>query len=134
MPALPVAARKHNACIKRLRASRRYGIKSHRQGRFDVPEAEKILDVRNEFQDGTLLVIRVWSVPAPVPPSVHRFKYSIFFGRPGVRLVLFDNERGKGDHKHIREVETPYYFESVEKLTADFLTAVRVVQAEEEGR
>lgn len=99
-----------------------------------MPEAEKILDVRNEFQDGTLLVIRVWSVPAPVPPSVHRFKYSFFFGRPGVRLVLFDNERGKGDHKHIREIETSYYFESVEKLTADFLAAVRAVQAEEEGR
>lgn len=24
--------------------------------------------------------------------------------------MLFDNERGKGDHKHIREVESPYHF------------------------
>jgi hypothetical protein len=44
---------------------------------------------------------------------------------------LFDNERGKGDHKHIREVETPYVFESVEKLTADFMEAVRAIQDEE---
>jgi len=66
--------------------------------------------------------------------SLRRFIGSFFFGRPGVRLVLFDNERGKGDHKHIWEIETSYYFESVEKLTADFLAAVRAVQAEEEGR
>ena len=99
-----------------------------------MPKAEKILDLRNEFQNGTVIVIRVWLVPEPVPPSEHRFKYSFFFGRPGVRLVLFDNERGKGDHKHIREVESDYAFESVEKLTADFLAAVRAVQAEGEGQ
>jgi hypothetical protein len=47
--------------------------------------------------------------------------------------VLFDNERGKGDHKHIREVESPYVFESVEKLIADFQEAVRAAR-KEEGR
>ena len=97
-----------------------------------MPRAEKILDIRNEFQDGTMLVIRVWLVPSPVPPSAHRFKYSFFFGRPGERLVLFDNERGKGDHKHIREVESAYDFESVEKLTADFMAAVRTAQMEQD--
>lgn len=96
-----------------------------------MPEAEKLLDVRNEFQNGTLIVIRVWLVPEPVPPSRHRFKYSFFFGRPGERLVLFDNERGKGDHKHIREIESAYAFESIEKLTEDFLAAVRDIQARE---
>lgn len=48
-----------------------------------------------------------------------------------MRLVLYDNERGKGDHKHIREVETPYMFTTPEALVADFLAAVRAVQAEE---
>jgi len=68
--------------------------------------AEKTLEIRNEFLDGSLLVIQVWLVPEPVPPSQHPFKYSFFHGRPGTRLVLFDNERGKGDHKRIREVES----------------------------
>ncbi len=54
-----------------------------------------------------------------------------FVGRPGERLVLFDNERGKGDHKHIREAESPYDFENIETLTEDFIAAVRAVQAEE---
>ena len=85
-----------------------------------MPKAEKILDVRNVFDDGSFLIVRVWRVVDPIPPSAHRFKYSFFYGRPNERHVLFDNERGKGDHKHIMEVESPYEFESIEKLTADF--------------
>ena len=46
--------------------------------------------------------------------------------------MLFDNERGKGDHVHIGEVETRYAFESVEKLTADFLSEVRRIRSKDE--
>lgn len=94
------------------------------------PKAQKILGVRNEFADGTLIV-RVWLVSEAVPPCRHRFKHAFLFGRPGQRLVLFDNERGKGDHKHIREVESAHCFESIEKLMEDFMAAVRTIQAEE---
>ena len=96
-----------------------------------MPKAEKILEERREFDDGALIVIWVWLVPEPVPPSPHRFKYSFFYGRPGERLVLFDNERSKGDHKHIREVESSYRFVSVEKLMEDFLSAVRAMRGKE---
>jgi hypothetical protein len=53
-----------------------------------------------------------------------RLKYSLFFGRDGVRIVGYDNERGKGDHKHLGVMETRYRFVSVEKLVADFLADV----------
>jgi hypothetical protein len=95
-----------------------------------LPRAEKLLDERLLLDDGSILALRLWRVPAPVPPARHDFKYALFYGRPGERLVLFDNERGKGDHMHIREVESPYVFEGPEKLVADFLAAVRAVQAE----
>jgi hypothetical protein len=98
-----------------------------------VAKAEKLLDERLLFDDGSILALRLWMVPEPVPPATHSFKYALFYGRPGERLVLFDNERGKGDHKHIREVESPYVFESVEKLIADFQEAVRAAR-KEEGR
>ena len=39
----------------------------------------------------------LWRVPALVPSSTHGLKYSLFYGRPGVREVGYDNERGKGD-------------------------------------
>jgi len=41
----------------------------------------------------------------------------------GVRLVGFDNERGKGDHGHVGGRELAYTFVSVERLLED-LTAV----------
>lgn len=94
-------------------------------------KAERLFYSREDLGDGTVLELRLWRVPEPVPPSEHRFKYALFYGRPGVRLVLFDNERGKGDHKHIREAESPYEFTTPEALVEDFLAAVRAVQAQD---
>ena len=51
-------------------------------------------------------------------------KYSLFYGRPGVREVGYDNERGKGDHRHFQGTETAYAFTSVEQLGADFWSDV----------
>lgn len=63
----------------------------------------------------------VWSVPLPVAPSEHAFKYRLVFVRGGQRLVGYDNERGKGDHKHIGRREYKYRFTDIDTLVADFL-------------
>ena len=42
----------------------------------------------------------------------------------GVRVVGFDNERGKGDHCHLHGVERAYRFTTVEALVEDFIAAV----------
>jgi len=43
-------------------------------------------------------VIFGWSeVPEPVPPTEHGYKYSAVYVVNGVRVVGFDNERGKGE-------------------------------------
>ncbi len=42
----------------------------------------------------------------------------------GVRVVGFDNERGKGDHCHLRGIEAPYEFRTIAKLLADFRTLI----------
>jgi hypothetical protein len=80
------------------------------------------------YEDGGILEMKLWRVPAPVSPSGHEFKYSLFYGRAGVREVGYDNERGKGDHKHFRDKQTAYTFETVERLIADFLADVRTVR------
>ncbi|WP_284945890.1 toxin-antitoxin system TumE family protein [Acidisoma cladoniae] len=90
-----------------------------------MPKAKRASDTIRLFEDGHILRIRVFEVPEPVPPSEHRFKYSCFYGRPGERLVLYDNERGKGDHRHYGEREETYAFEDIETLIADFLSDVR---------
>lgn len=84
---------------------------------------------KRTLASGAIVEMRIWQVPAPVPPSLHLLKYSLFYGRNGQRLVGYDNERGKGDHRHIGERELSYRFTSVEQLIADFLADV-VAQGE----
>ena len=85
---------------------------------------------RGEFADGAIVEMTIWRVPEPVPGSAHAFKYSLFYGYPGQRLVSYDNERGKGDHRHLKDREERYAFSSVEQLMADFLSDVRRVRGE----
>ena len=82
------------------------------------------------FEDGAIRQIRIWLVPEPVPPATHRFKYSLVYVVEGVRVIGFDNERGKGDHLHLHGVETPYGFQDVAKLLADFRALVQQERGE----
>ena len=95
-----------------------------------VPRARKQAESSVYYPDGYFLRIRIWEVPAPVPPSEHRFKYSCFYGRPGQCAILYDNERGKGDHRHYGEREEEYTFTDIETLVADFLADVRQARGE----
>jgi hypothetical protein len=88
-------------------------------------KAELLFEQRVDFDDGAILEIVYWRVPAPVPPSAHRLKYSLFYGRERERLVGYDNERGKGDHRHFQGVETAYAFTTIEQLIEDFWSDVR---------
>jgi hypothetical protein len=88
-------------------------------------KAELLLEQRIDYDDGAIVELVLWRVPKPVPPTAHGLKYSLFYGRPGVREVGYDNERGKGDHRHYRGVETVYVFSTVERLMADFWCDVR---------
>jgi len=42
----------------------------------------------------------IWRLPEAIPPSGHPYKYRLVFVRDGKRVVGYNNERGKGDHKH----------------------------------
>lgn len=66
----------------------------------------------------------IWRVPRPIAGSIHEYKYRLYFGRDGQRIVGFDNERGKGDHCHLDGTERSYQFTSVDQLVADFLFEV----------
>lgn len=68
--------------------------------------------------------IVVWKVPEPVNGSKHPYKYRLFYGKDGVRMVGFDNERGKGDHCHLDGKERPYGFTTTDALLSDFRAEV----------
>jgi hypothetical protein len=70
--------------------------------------------------DGSILEIVIWQLPEPLPPSMHMYKYRLYYGASGVNRVRYDNERGKGDHRHIGGHEEDYVFTSIEQLLDDF--------------
>ncbi|WP_246777504.1 DUF6516 family protein [Rhizobium sp. BG4] len=72
-----------------------------------------------------ILQIRIWRLPQANAERPHGLKYSLFYGWPGERIVGYDNEAGKGDHRHYRDREEPYVFETMDKLIADFQADVR---------
>lgn len=79
---------------------------------------------RFDFDDGTTVEMVIWKVPEPVAGSRHSYKYRLYFGRAGRRIVGYDNERRKGDHRHLDGREEPYVFIDVETLVRDFLAEV----------
>lgn len=70
--------------------------------------------------DGSIIEIVVWELSEPLTPSTHRYKYRLYYGAAGVSRVRYDNERGKGDHRHIGEREEDYVFVTLEQLLEDF--------------
>jgi hypothetical protein len=92
--------------------------------------ATLLIRERIVFEDDALIEIKVWRIPGSVPPSTHGLKYSLYYGRHGRRLVGYDNERGKGDHRHYDEREEPYRFRSIERLLADFRSDVEALRGE----
>jgi hypothetical protein len=95
-----------------------------------VLKARLLFHQRIDYDDGAIVEVKLWRVASLVPPSRHGLKYSLFYGRPGVREVGYDNERGKGDHRHFQGAESAYAFSTVEKLMADFWTDVRALRGE----
>ena len=69
---------------------------------------------------GEFAELVLWRVPKPVKGSTHGYKYRLAFVANGECVVRYDNEPGKGDHRHYDELERPYAFVDVDKLLADF--------------
>ena len=92
--------------------------------------AELLFHQGIDYDDGGIVEMVLWRVPSPVLPSAHDLKYSLFYGRPGVREVGYDNERGKGDHRHFEGAEAEYAFTTVEQLMEDFWSDVRTLRGE----
>lgn len=69
-------------------------------------------------QQGEVIVeMVIWVLPSP---RTNGHKYRRHCGRSGECVVRYDNEVGKGDHRHYGTTEMAYVFESMPKLLADF--------------
>lgn len=93
-------------------------------------KAQEILHIKECLQDGGIIEMVIWRLPEVGDSGGHNLKYRLYYGRAGGRLVGYDNERGKGDHRHIAGRQQPYRFVSVRQLVADFLADVRKARGE----
>ena len=82
--------------------------------------AEPIVRAKEVRDDGSLVEIVIWRLTQPLAPCQHRYKYRLYFGADGHCRVRYDNERGKGDHRHVSGMEQPYRFVSLSRLLDDF--------------
>ncbi len=82
-------------------------------------KAELLYREKRSYAGGIIELV-IWRVPEPVPPSEHPFKYRFVFIHNDMRVVGYDNERGKGDHKHLGETELPYTYTDETRLLEDF--------------
>lgn len=85
-----------------------------------MAKAREIIRYRKE-QGGRIIEVVIWHLNEPLPGSTHSFKYRMFCGQAdGSCLVRYDNERGKGDHRHVGITEETYSFSTLLKLIDDF--------------
>ena len=64
--------------------------------------------------------IILWRLSKPLPGSNHSYKYRLAYVVNEVCVLRYDNEAGKGDHRHWGVKESDYKFLSPDKLLADF--------------
>jgi hypothetical protein len=87
-------------------------------------KAETLIDERHVLDEDMFAEIVVWRVPQPLRRSAHRLKYRLAFVVAGECVLRYDNEAGKGDHRHLDGIETPYTFRGPEQLLNDFWSDV----------
>lgn len=83
-------------------------------------KATLIARTRIVYSANSFAELVLWRVPKPVTGSAHEFKYRLAYVVEAVCVVRYDNEVGKGDHRHFGVAESAYRFASPEQLIADF--------------
>ena len=87
--------------------------------------ATVLLHERVVLSDRACAEIRLLGVPEPDEGSAHWFKYSLAFVVDRACVLCYDNERGKGDHRHFPDgTEKDILFVGIDALLDDFWTDV----------
>lgn len=89
-----------------------------------MAEARLLIHDKWNCSDGAIVEIKVWSLPEATSEGLHGLKYSLFYGMRGQRVVGYDNELGKGDHRHYGARQEAYSFTTLDKLLTDFRTDI----------
>ncbi len=87
---------------------------------FSNMGAALLLRTRIIFAGNAFAELVLWRVTKPLPGSMHSFKYRLAYVVDQQCVLRYDNEAGKGDHRHRGNAERAYRFTTPEKLIEDF--------------
>ena len=82
--------------------------------------AVELLRRRIAYTEDSFAELVLWQLPEPLAGSSHRYKYRLAYVVETLCVIRYDNESGKGDHRHYGATEKPYSFSTPEGLIADF--------------
>ena len=88
-------------------------------------KAQLIFKRRIDLSENAFAELVLWRLPQPVRGSTHTFKYSLAYAVEGECVLRYDNEAGKGDHRHFEGIETTLNFSDPDALLAEFWKDVR---------
>lgn len=83
-------------------------------------KAVALLRTRVIYSEVAFAELVLWQLPAALPGSAHRFKYRLAYVVDELCVLRYDNEAGKGDHRHYAGSENAYVFTGVDQLIAAF--------------
>jgi Family of unknown function (DUF6516) len=117
--ALPLASKKCDFCTLSLKT---LDILTTYQNVVKISnmKAKQLVKQRAEIHEAAFAELVVWQLPQPLKGSKHSFKYRFAYVVDGQCVLRYDNETGKGDHRHLAQQETVYKFSTPKQLAADF--------------
>lgn len=83
-------------------------------------KAVALVRTRVAYSESAFAELVLWQLPRPLTGSGHRYKYRLAYVVNGLCVIRYDNEAGKGDHRHYGNRETGYRFTDPDRLIADF--------------
>jgi hypothetical protein len=94
-------------------------------------KATELVRRRVPYGEDSFAELVLWRLPAPLPGSDHPYKYRLAFVTGGICVLRYDNESGKGDHRHFRGKESRHAFEGVDRLLASFQRDIERIHRED---
>jgi hypothetical protein len=82
-------------------------------------KAVALVRSRIAYLETAFVDLVLWQLPRSVAGSNH-YKYRLAYVVNGQCAIRYDNEAGKGDHRHYKGRETLYQFIDPDRLIEDF--------------
>ena len=89
-------------------------------GTLSNMKAVQLVSTRIVYSETAFAELVLWRLPKPLEGSTHGFKYRLAYVVRGECVLRYDNETGKGDHRHCEGIESTYGFGTPDRLLADF--------------